>query len=481
MDKTTGRRSQKSSVVLDLWRRYTNSLKSSKKLPDQENIDIKAGFSTGNTDNPTYDGSVLADENDVVVVSANYRINIFGFSGAPNQTQNIGLLDQRLALEWVRDNIAAFGGDPERITVFGQSAGGTLADYLSYAYPNDPIANAFIPQSGLAGGPIVPENNATTALQQWYNVSSTLGCGGPESGSSSVDCMRTKDFGAILKAIEPLQTTAVLSHFGPTIDETVVFSDYAQRSAQGAFAKVPIIVGNTDNEAPFFYALFLLYTNVTAADLAAAAHLITLGQPIADLITALGWTCQTARGISYRVQQGVPAWRYMYFGGTGLGDSGDGYNNTNIDYVGADYHIGDLPIVFGTASSVSGIPDSEIEAQASAYHRRVWAEFAKDPSGGLEREFGWAPGNSTVYRLGYLDEVEASTAVPGDTDALCPLLTQNAALAAAIEGFLVEVGTTMDGAAFVKALGEQVTLIAGMFECFFPLGVCFADPNSERF
>ena len=398
----------------------------------------------------------------MVVVSANYRTNIFGFSGAPNQTQNIGLLDQRFALEWVRDNIAAFGGDPDRITVFGQSAGGASADYLSYAFPDDPIANAFIPQSGLAGGTVVPETNATTALQQWYNVSSTLGCGGPEAGSSTVECMRTKDFAAILKAIEPLQTTAVLSHFGPTVDETVVFSDYAQRSANGAFAKVPILVGNTDNETPFFYALFLLYTNVTAVDLAATAPLITLGQPIADLITTLGWTCPSAQGISYRVQQGLPAWRYMYFGGTQLGDSGGGYNNTNIDFVGADYHIGDLPIVFGTASSMSGIPDSEIEAQASAYHRRVWSEFAKDPSGGLEREFGLAPGNSSVYRLGYLDEVEASAAAPLDTDALCPLFAQNVALSTAVGEFLAKVGTATDGASLGTLLTEQVTLIAGM-------------------
>ena len=424
-----------------------------------------AGFSTGNTNNPTYDGSVLADENDVVVVSVNYRTNIFGFSGAPDQTQNVGLLDQRLALEWVRDNVAAFGGDPHRITVFGQSAGGASVDYISYAFPDDPIANGLIPQSGLAGGPIVPEANETAALQQWYNVSSSLGCGGPESGNVTVDCVRTKDFNAILKAIEPLQTTAVLSNFGPTIDEKVVFSNYSLRGEEGSFAKVPILVGNTDNEAPFFYALFLLYTNITAADLTAASHLITLGQPIADLITTVGWTCQTARSVNYRVEQGVPAWRYMYFGVTRLGDNGGGYNNTKMKHAGSDYHTSDLPIVFGTSASVSGMPNSCIEAQAAAYHRRIWTGFAKDPAGGLESQFGLVPGNNSVYRLGYLDDIEASTASPVETDSLCPLIISNVALTAAITGFLGTVGTAADGASFMSLLTKQVTQIRGMLGC----------------
>ena len=58
------------------------------------------------------------------LIKFSYRVNVFGFPGLPGMAQNVGLLDQRLAIEWVRDNIAAFGGDPTRITIFGQSAGG---------------------------------------------------------------------------------------------------------------------------------------------------------------------------------------------------------------------------------------------------------------------------------------------------------------------------------------------------------------------
>ena len=59
-----------------------------------------------------------------ILTNNSYRINIFGFPGLPGMDQNLGLLDQRLAIEWVSKNIAAFGGDPTRITIFGQSAGG---------------------------------------------------------------------------------------------------------------------------------------------------------------------------------------------------------------------------------------------------------------------------------------------------------------------------------------------------------------------
>jgi carboxylesterase type B len=82
---------------------------------------------------------------DVVVVTFNYRLNIFGQPSAPQlsinttDTQNFGLLDITAAVNWVHDNIAAFGGDPDRIILFGESAGGAATDAYSYMHPNDTI------------------------------------------------------------------------------------------------------------------------------------------------------------------------------------------------------------------------------------------------------------------------------------------------------------------------------------------------------
>jgi para-nitrobenzyl esterase len=90
------------------------------------------GYLAGHSADALYDGSVLADEGGVVVVSFNYRVGAEGFGQIDGAPPNRGLLDQVAALEWVRDNAAAFGGDPGQVTVFGQSAGaGAVAALLA--------------------------------------------------------------------------------------------------------------------------------------------------------------------------------------------------------------------------------------------------------------------------------------------------------------------------------------------------------------
>ncbi|MFX1593415.1 MAG: carboxylesterase/lipase family protein, partial [Promethearchaeota archaeon] len=81
------------------------------------------GFLFGGSRTPAYDGSNLAQRGDVVIVTINYRLGAFGYLFIPGITANVGLLDQILALKWVHDNIAKFGGDPNNITIFGESAG----------------------------------------------------------------------------------------------------------------------------------------------------------------------------------------------------------------------------------------------------------------------------------------------------------------------------------------------------------------------
>lgn len=196
-------------------------------------------FATGFTNTPVSNGQYLADAEDVVVITFNYRINIFGFPGAPEVPTNLGLLDQRLAIEWVRDNIAAFGGDPTKIAIFGQSAGGVSIDYYSYAYKDDPIVHGIVLESGnVFSFPIItPED----AVANWYNVSGTVGCG--DSGDT-LACMRQVDWDLIENATAKVRQAPSNSPyrsvpaFYPIADEELIFSDYVSLSMSGQFAQL---------------------------------------------------------------------------------------------------------------------------------------------------------------------------------------------------------------------------------------------------
>ena len=342
-----------------------------------------AGFSIGNTADPIYDGSVLADENDVVVVSTNYRLNIFGFSGAPGQDTNVGLLDQRLALEWTRDNIAAFGGDPCRITVFGQSAGGASTDLIAYAYPNDPIAQALISESGVLNSVIGTGTTQASVQNNWYQASQNAGCGGAEDGETTVTCMKSKSWQEILQAIAPIGLTALMSGFAPFSDGKLIPDNVVASGTAGDFAKLPYLTGSTDDEAAFFLIVALAYTNLTAQEIDAIP--VALIQPILDLITMDGFTCPASQAAGFRVTYNVPVWRYRYYGGN--------YTNTYISPLGSAYHTSELPLVFGTAATVTDIPDSAVEVAAASYMRNAWTTFAKDPIDGLSG-LGWPQAGS---------------------------------------------------------------------------------------
>ncbi|KAJ7217314.1 Carboxylesterase [Mycena pura] len=104
---------------------------------------VRSGLVFGTASLPGYDGTSLAANQNIVVITINYRTNIFGFPGSsdlPITQNNLGLLDQELALEWVQLNIAHFGGDPDKVTIMGQSAG---AESVGFATVRDRINTPF--------------------------------------------------------------------------------------------------------------------------------------------------------------------------------------------------------------------------------------------------------------------------------------------------------------------------------------------------
>jgi carboxylesterase type B len=286
-------------------------------------------------------------------------LNIFGFPGLPGidgVEQNPGLLDQRLALEWARDNVAAFGGDPNRITIFGESAGGASVDYYSYAYTKDPIVSGIIAESGAVSSfssPAPPNNS-----EVWYKASAALGC--PTSAAAaSVACMRTKSMDEILKATKvanPLQ--AVLGFFGPSVDGKTVFGDYKERAAAGNFIQKPYMTGNNHLESGLFI-------------LIASGARLNITANIWPVFNAATFTCPIARAAAARASKGVPTYRYRYFAdfpNTFLQDSNKGA-----------YHTAEIPLVFGTTEYVTGQANTPSQAKLQKFMQSTWAAFAKDP------------------------------------------------------------------------------------------------------
>ncbi|RDL39412.1 uncharacterized protein BP5553_03752 [Venustampulla echinocandica] len=352
------------------------------------------GFSSGSTSYEGYNGASIVEQEDVVVVSLNYRLSILGFPGNPTSTNNLALLDQRLAIEWVRDNIENFGGDKSRITLFGQSAGGASVDYYSYAWNSDPIAAGFIPESGTVFSWGLPNAKSVSAVA-WFNVTTKLGCGNASSDAASVlSCMRSKDYASILSAIPSATgTTAILGFFGPTVDDTVVFSNYTDRTP----AKVPVLVGSNNYESGYFRTQFAL-AGITYPDV------------FWDIFNLQEFTCPTGLRANASVSSGNPTWRYRYFGV---------FPNTAISSEAGAYHSAELPILFDTAPTIPANTPEEVSI--GQYMRGAWAAFAKDPAEGLTK-YGWPSYNAsgdTLIRLAY-DNVTGTNAVnPSLYDANC--------------------------------------------------------------
>lgn len=160
---------------------------------------IHGGAFTGGTgSDSTFEGSGLASRGDVVLVTINYRLSTLGFLALDDGTTNgnFGIADQVAALDWVRDNIAAFGGDKDRITIFGQSAGAASVRALMGSPKAIGKYAAAIPMSNLAGA------NYATTYSFYYTI--------PQEVSlvanpiiEAVGCNSTSDVLACLKAVDP--------------------------------------------------------------------------------------------------------------------------------------------------------------------------------------------------------------------------------------------------------------------------------------
>lgn len=348
-------------------------------------------YATGSGSSPLTDGARLASRHDVVVVTVNHRLGPLGYAYlarlAPGfeDSGNLGQLDLILALQWVCDNIAAFGGDPACVTVFGQSGGGAKIATLMGTPAANGLFHRALTMSGqqvTASGPM----NATRRAEVWLDA---LGL-----TRETIDRVRTMPIQALIEAAgatDPILGGSL--YFGPVLDGRSLDRHPFWPDASAQSAHIPMIIGNTREETLAFLGNDPANANLTWDTLPARLTPQQLRIDIAPEMVIAGyrqmhpdWTPDqvliraTTAGRSWRAavieaearaRQGSPAWVYQL----------DWPAVLPSDRRGA-YHTSDIALMFDNLGSPgSGAIGPEAQPLADLMSRTL-AAFARtgDPN-----------------------------------------------------------------------------------------------------
>ncbi|XP_076144689.1 neuroligin-2a isoform X5 [Alosa pseudoharengus] len=191
-----------------------------------------------------FDASVLAAYGNVIVVTMNYRLGVLGFLSTGDQSAkgNYGLLDQIQALRWLNENIGHFGGDPERITIFGSGAGASCINLLILSHHSEGLFQRAIAQSGSA---ISSWSINYQPLKYTKILARKVGCTYGET-ADLVDCLRRKNFRELVD--QDIQPARYHIAFGPVVDGDVVPDDPEILMQQGEFLNYDILIGVNQGE-----------------------------------------------------------------------------------------------------------------------------------------------------------------------------------------------------------------------------------------
>ena len=352
-------------------------------------------FAYGNANSPRTSGSRLAARNDVVVVTVNQRLNIFGhldlsvFGGESFRLSgNAGTLDMVASLEWVRDNIAAFGGDPGNVTIFGESGGGAKVSTLL----SMPRAKGLFHRAIIQSGAAVRLRTKDRALALTECVLQHLG-----SAAATVDLLQSVPVADLLAAVGPAQQAIGPSPtplfdrypFGPVVDGDVLPAQPFDPAASDISADVPLIIGDMKTETTSFLATVdkVWDRTLTEAELRQrveavagehAGRIIELYGQLYPAMNAAERLIAVTTDSNFRIRSLVlaqrraalkrgPVWMYSFewetpvFGGKLMSP-----------------HAMDVPFVFNTldlTNATDGRPDAQTLADTMS---SVWAAFARN-------------------------------------------------------------------------------------------------------
>lgn len=369
-------------------------------------------FVFGSGGEPYYGGAKLAESRGVVVVTVNYRLGPFGFLAHPDlaaedpahpSSGNYGLEDQLAALEWVQRNIAAFGGDPARVTIFGESAGGFSA-CVHYLSPRSRgLFHAVISQSGVCGSDII-ERSRAEAEAAGVAFAEEVGCAGP----GALACLRGRSFWDLLDAAAgaPLaeQHPGGILFQGPgalewaaNVDGDLLPATTGEAFAAGGYPPLPLLLGSNRDEGTFFLWRVLAREVADEAEyraalarrfgadqvdaIAARYPVATFASPNAALAAVAGdalMTCPARRTARAAAAAGAPVYLYAF----------ERELEQPLVPDGGVVHSGEIPFVFGIDEYPLGKVGEAGRPLVEAI-QDYWTGFAADgdPNGGVEMEW----------------------------------------------------------------------------------------------
>ena len=240
------------------------------------------GFSNGSGGAAMYDGGNLARRGDVVTVTVNHRLNVFGYLhlgelGGHASSGQAGMLDIVLVLEWVRDNIAAFGGDPANVTIFGESGGGAKVSMLQAM----PAAHGLFHKAIIESGPGLRAVSKEAATRNAKAVLDALGVKPGEIGKlETLSAAEIQAAAAAIGAANPMQG------FSPCVDGVALPRDPFHPDAPAISAEVPVMIGTNKDESTLFIRGHPKFGEFTDEDLTERAK-ASAGDKAEALVAAL--------------------------------------------------------------------------------------------------------------------------------------------------------------------------------------------------
>ncbi|WP_326523070.1 carboxylesterase/lipase family protein [Sphingomonas sp.] len=363
-----------------------------------------------------YDGAAMAKRAGMVVVTINYRLGVLGYLAHPGLSTesadkvsgNYGLLDQIAALRWVKDNAAAFGGDPANVTIAGESAGALSVMYLLAA----PEARGLFARAIVQSGYMVsaPELRGTRHGDLPAEAIGATLMG--KLGAADVAAMRAKD------AQELVEGAARAAYFPfPTVDGRHVPDQLVAIFDRGEQARVPVLAGFNSGEirslrylappAPASRAAYDAAVRERYGDLADAFLRLYPGNDLAEAVllpprdALYGWTAE--RLARSQTRAGVPGYLYYF----------------DHSYPAADafnlrgFHAAEIPYMFGnialTPEFWPRIPDTAQERRLSQAMLDYWASFARDGSPRATGAPAWQPYGAARAYMAFSGEPRPGT------------------------------------------------------------------------